>query len=557
MELTVSQALKKGIAAHKAGMVQEADRYYTAVLKAQPRHPEANHNLGILAVGIGKLQEALPFLKIALEVNPDKEQFWTSYIDVLTKLNRLEEATGVIAKAKSKGISGANFHKVSLKLAEANTSKSSDGNVGKSQMKLLGSLKLDQAIKLAKNKVKNGATKEAEQIYREILKKFPKNKKAINGIKVLTKNSFVKKSKMQKLDQVQRQMLINFHEKGQFKLLLTSATNFLLEFPSSSELYNFIGAANKGLGELESSIIAYNKAVALKPDYADAYYNRGIALEQKGQLKEAINSYKKAIENRADYPKAFWNLSGTAEQINEAKNWIEKCLLVDPEYEQAKLTLCALDYYLGDKSGFKSLMNSSYKEHPYVRSFAWVFDLPTLPELYFHRWALFDRIVEISKKDRPFYEFGVWRGESFKYLIKTLKTGYGFDTFEGLPEAWHNESAGTYSSDGNIPKIKGGEFIVGKFEDTLPRFFEEPRPKASIINLDADLYSSTICALNYAASVIDQHTILIFDEFLINENWELDEYRALNEFCKKNKYEYEVIAVSFFSKQVAVRIQGI
>jgi tetratricopeptide (TPR) repeat protein len=138
-------------------------------------------------------------------------------------------------------------------------------------------------------------------------------------------------------------MLINFHEKGQFKLLLTSATNLLLEFPSSSELYNFIGAANKGLGELESSIIAYNKAVALKPDYADAYYNRGIALEQKGQLKEAINSYKKAIENRADYPKAFWNLSGTAEQINEAKSWIEKCLLVDPEYEQAKLTLCALD----------------------------------------------------------------------------------------------------------------------------------------------------------------------------------------------------------------------
>jgi len=59
MELTVSQALKKGIAAHKAGMVQEADRYYTAVLKAQPRHPEANHNLGILAVGIGKLQESL------------------------------------------------------------------------------------------------------------------------------------------------------------------------------------------------------------------------------------------------------------------------------------------------------------------------------------------------------------------------------------------------------------------------------------------------------------------------------------------------------------------
>ena len=79
-------------------------------------------------------------------------------------------------------------------------------------------------------------------------------------------------------------------------------------------------------------------------------------------------------------------------------------------------------------------------------------------------------MISLSKKDRPFYEFGVWRGEVFKYLIKTFKKGYGFDTFEGLPEAWHNEKAGTYTSDGNIPKIKGGKFIVGKFEDTLPSF---------------------------------------------------------------------------------------
>ena len=55
----------------------------------------------------------------------------------------------------------------------------------------------------------------------------------------------------------------------------------------------------------------------------------------------------------------------------------------------------------------------------------------------------------------------MWRGEAFRYLIKTFKKGYGFDTFEGLPEDWHNEKSGTYSSDGNIPKIKGGKFVVG------------------------------------------------------------------------------------------------
>ena len=49
----------------------------------------------------------------------------------------------------------------------------------------------------------------------------------------------------------------------------------------------------------------------------------------------------------------------------------------------------------------------------------------------------------------------------------------------------------------------------------------------------------------------------IFDEFIINKNWEQDEYKALEEFCANNHYTYEVLAISFFTKQVAVKIVGI
>ena len=49
MELTIDQALQKGIEAHKAGEFQEADRYYTAILKENPKHPNANHGMGVLA----------------------------------------------------------------------------------------------------------------------------------------------------------------------------------------------------------------------------------------------------------------------------------------------------------------------------------------------------------------------------------------------------------------------------------------------------------------------------------------------------------------------------
>ena len=74
MELTLEEALQKAVEAHKAGQLQEADRLYTAIIQAQPKHPDANHNMGVLAVGVGKIQESLPFFKIALEANPNTSQ---------------------------------------------------------------------------------------------------------------------------------------------------------------------------------------------------------------------------------------------------------------------------------------------------------------------------------------------------------------------------------------------------------------------------------------------------------------------------------------------------
>ena len=89
---------------------------YTAILKAQPKHPDANHNLGVLAVSVGKANEALPFLKTALEANPNIAQFWLSYIDALIKLDRISEAKAVLDQAKSKGAKGDGFDKLEKRL---------------------------------------------------------------------------------------------------------------------------------------------------------------------------------------------------------------------------------------------------------------------------------------------------------------------------------------------------------------------------------------------------------------------------------------------------------
>ena len=104
LELTLAHALQRGVAAHKAGKLEEAEGLYRAILQAHPAHADANHNLGVLAVSVNKAGEALPFFKTALETNPTVEQFWLSYVDALIKENQLDTARNVIAEGKKQEI---------------------------------------------------------------------------------------------------------------------------------------------------------------------------------------------------------------------------------------------------------------------------------------------------------------------------------------------------------------------------------------------------------------------------------------------------------------------
>ena len=104
MELTIEQALQQGVAAHKEGKLQEAERLYRAILQSQPLHPDANHNLGVLAVSVNKADAALPLFKTALEANPKIEQFWLSYIDALIKEKQFDNAKAVLEQAKKQGV---------------------------------------------------------------------------------------------------------------------------------------------------------------------------------------------------------------------------------------------------------------------------------------------------------------------------------------------------------------------------------------------------------------------------------------------------------------------
>ena len=321
-----------------------------------------------------------------------------------------------------------------------------------------------------------------------------------------------------------------------------------------TEAHCNLGTAHGKLGEYQKAIDCYERAIKVDPSYEAAYNNLGAAFQELGKNQKAKTCYKKAIEIAPNYTQAYWNLHSTSSNIDDALIVLKRLHEIDNKHIKSKIMISALHGFKGNFNDFNNLLASRDADHPHSRSIKWVFSLPKLPKLFFNYCDFFDAVIELTDDSRPFYEFGVWKGVSFKYLINKFKKGFGFDTFTGIPNSWHNVPKDHYSSFGEVPEVEGGEFIVGKFEDTLPKFFSEEKPIASLINFDADLYSSTLCALNYSNKIIDKKTILVFDEFIMNKNWEKDEYKALNDFCDSLKISYEVLAVSFCTGQVAVKL---
>lgn len=158
-----------------------------------------------------------------------------------------------------------------------------------------------------------------------------------------------------------------------------------------------------------------------------------------------------------------------------------------------------------------------------------------------------------------FLEFGVGTGSSInQFASLTKNTVHGFDSFEGLPEDWNgrHESKGAYSTKGQLPKVRKNVTLhKGWFTDTLPDFLKTHEGALAFLHLDADLYSSTIFALEQLISRIQPGTIIVFDEYFNYATWKEHEYKAFQEVVEKYKIRYTYLGFGY--QQVVVRVESI
>ena len=331
MAISIENALHRGVAAHKAGKLQEAEHHYRAILKSQPLHPDANHNLGLIAVSFNKTDAAIPLFKNAIEANSKIEQYWISYIKALLKFNNLKAAKQAIKTAKKNGFNAKKLDDLLLNI-DVNT-----------DIKTPSQAQLNRLLEY----YQNGDFDKAEKLALFITQEFPKHPfswKALGAILKQTGRVLESLAPSQKAVELSPQdaeihnnLATTLNELKQLEKAEASFRQAIALKPNYVEAHNNLGGTLLELGELDKAEGHFRKAINLRPDYAEAHNSLGLTLKELGRLEEAEASYKNAISLKPDYAKAYNNLGvilAELGRLEEAEVSYKKAISLKPDFAE-------------------------------------------------------------------------------------------------------------------------------------------------------------------------------------------------------------------------------
>lgn len=417
--LSTNELFKQAVLAHKGGATIKASALYSKVILAEATHAHANHNLGVLLVSEGKVQQALNCFKTAIESNPNVGQFWASYIDALLRMGQHSEAKKRLVQARVKGANGAVFDDLEKRCSQPvlNDPPSSEcqalidlfGN-GKVKQALNQTLRMQKAFPksvvlcniagachagLRQFEAAVNCYKKALKImpdyaqahfnmgaayqamgdhdrgigcYQSAIKIDPNYADAYNNMgnafkdkgELLEAIKSYKKAVIIKPDYAESfcNMGVAFQENGDLKSALVSYRQALSLKPNFAEAHNNLGKALLDSGEFDSAIASYKRAIDVRPNYAEAYSNLGVTYKSRGDIALAMRYCTLAIEKNSGYAEAYNNLANVLRLKGDANGAIanyKKCLKLKPEYSEA---YCNLGLVFRDQGDFPAaIMN--------------------------------------------------------------------------------------------------------------------------------------------------------------------------------------------------------
>lgn len=316
MSADIKNILERAVAHHQAGRFDEADKLYRSILLVQPGHPEANHNVGSIAL-LNKQPDIaqLHFVR-AIEADPARGQYWLSYIDALFQAGQIETAREVMIMARKGGLHGNDVDELDVKLKDNSPVQSAKPASGKQNISAAakhtqnarnpGPQKINALVTL----FNQGRYQEVENSARAMTRQFPLN-------------SFGWATLGLALQQLAR------HEEA-----LQPMQKAIELAPEDAQGHSNLGNTLSYLGKLDEAEASFRRALAIKPDFAEASVNLGATLHDLGRFDEAETCYREAIKLKPELSDAHYNLGNTLSslgRLDEAESCYRKAILIKPD----------------------------------------------------------------------------------------------------------------------------------------------------------------------------------------------------------------------------------
>lgn len=340
--MMIGERLRQGVEHHRADRLLEAERLYRMILQVQPDHPDANHNLGVLAVQMNQAAAGVPYFKKAVEANPKQGQYWVSYIEALIQSEQIDAARQVLELGYQRGLNGTAVETLASRLGNSVP---------------LASVSNDQGNGLPP------APPEPAQ--------GGKENPATNFCETGRTARKTAAPHINTPSHQERERLVYLFNEERYSEATVLAQKMTSRFPGHGFGWKVLGAIFMRQGKARDALTPLRNAVSLSPQDAEAHCNLGITLKNLSLLGEAATSCRRALEIRPDYAEAYNNLAASLidmDLMDEAEASCRRALEIRPDYAEAHCNLGIIFKSLGrldesEASYRKSLeINPNYAE---------------------------------------------------------------------------------------------------------------------------------------------------------------------------------------------------
>ncbi len=310
LDEALAKSLHMAVQFHEAGDVGSAETLYRGILEAQPDHPEANSLLGRLALQVGQLQGALPYLAAALQARPDQEHYWVDYLDALIQADELATVRRLLTLAgKQEDLRGGQaLEAVAGRLEERARAKMAPPR-----------RELDRLLAC----FGQGRLAEAEELARSLTERFPGHGLAWKILGVARSKRLGPETSIEPLRKA------------------------VEVWPDDAEAHVNLAISYEGLDRVSEAEACYQRALELNPAQARACNNLGVIWKEQGRTEEAEALFRRAVKARPNMPDAYNNLGilqKTVGQLADAEASYRRALKVAPNMAAAHTNLGVLLY---------------------------------------------------------------------------------------------------------------------------------------------------------------------------------------------------------------------